>query len=308
MAFEVILNQILAMYSIVLVGVFVYKYKFLNDEAIKQLSSFLLRIVTFFLIANSFITQFSLEDFHDLVISTLLSILVTVVLIVIAHIIYGTRKKEDNFAVSFSNAAFMGVPLVTALFGAKSVLFVAPFFTVHIIAQWTYGIYVLSDNNEKQASNLFKTLATNPAILGTIVGLLILFLNIPLPDFIRSGLASVASINSPLAMIILGTYIAQLKLSDLTRIKDIALNVSVRLLLMPAVVLFIFYFLPNQYKHLYQVMIIMAATPTAIATSMFIAAYNLNTKYASTLITVSTIISAITIPFWIMIGNWLQII
>lgn len=308
MGFEVILTQILAMYSIVLVGVFVYKKGFLSNATIKQLSAFLLRIVTFFLITNSFITQFKIEDTHDLFISTLLSLLVTVVLIIIAHIIYGKRRKEDNFAVSFSNAAFMGMPLVNALFGSKAVLYIVPFFTIHIVAEWTYGVCILSGDDPKSKNHLLKTLAVNPAVLGTLAGILILLFQIPIPKFLQNSLASISSINSPLAMVILGTYIAQLKLSDLARYKEIVLNVFIRLIFMPAVILLIFYFLPKQYQHIYQVMIIMASTPTAIATSMFVATYNLDTKYASTIITVSTILSALTIPLWLIIAGWLHII
>ena len=49
------------------------------------------------------------------------------------------RQPVEEFAASFSNAGFMGIPLISMALGSSAVLYIAPFTALLNILQWTYG-------------------------------------------------------------------------------------------------------------------------------------------------------------------------
>ena len=54
-----------------------------------------------------------------------------------------SKKNKDRgimrFACGFSNAAYMGFPLIQALFGAEGILYASVYVTVYNILLWTVG-------------------------------------------------------------------------------------------------------------------------------------------------------------------------
>ena len=66
------------------------------------------------------------------------------VAIAVSYIIYGMRKPIDNFGTAFCNAGFIGIPLVTAVFGNEAAFYVASFASILNLLQWTYGIVIIT--------------------------------------------------------------------------------------------------------------------------------------------------------------------
>ena len=62
----------------------------------------------------------------------------------VAYLTCGTRHRIENFAVAFGNAGFIGIPLVTAVFGAEAAFYVVSYSTLVNLLQWTYGIVIIS--------------------------------------------------------------------------------------------------------------------------------------------------------------------
>ena len=122
----------------------------------------------------------------------------------------------------------MGLPLIQALLGSEAVIYSAPFIALLNFLQWTYGVSVLT--GQKGGLTLRKTV-TNPILLSLAAGLACFYLRITLPDVLSTTVSSVAAMNSPAAMIILGVYLAQTDLRSLFTAPRLYANAAVPLAL-----------------------------------------------------------------------------
>ena len=66
----------------------------------------------------------------------------------------------------------------------------------------------------KKDSISFKKITANPIILSFLIGIILFLLPIELPEILNTAVSAVSSMNAPVAMIILGIYLAQIKVKD----------------------------------------------------------------------------------------------
>lgn len=92
------------------------------------------------------------------------------------------------------------------------VFFVSAYSAVTNILQRTYGIYIISGDKSLITP---KRALLNPATLGALTGLIFYLLQIQLPTLLSDSLFTIADLNTPLAMILLGSYVAESKLLNL---------------------------------------------------------------------------------------------
>ncbi len=81
--------------------------------------------------------------------------------------------------------------------------YVSSFVALLNILQWTYGVLLLTKDRKYLS---FQKIRTNPIVLSFLGGLILFFLPISLPEILNGPIRTLASMNGPLAMIVLGTY------------------------------------------------------------------------------------------------------
>lgn len=135
-------------------------------------------------------------------------------------------KKEVRgiirFATTFSNAAYMGFPLIQAMYGSEGVLYASVYVTVFNILLWTVGIVYVSES--MSFKELLKKIVTCPPIISVAVGLVIFLARIPVADVLKDTFNVVGGMNTPLSMIITGITISQFPLLSILRIKECILR------------------------------------------------------------------------------------
>ena len=82
--------------------------------------------------------------------------------------------KEKNtpilrFACIFSNAAYMGFPLIQALFGAEGLLYASAYVTVFNILLWTVGYAMVS--GKVRPGEVLHSILTTPVLWSVLLGL-----------------------------------------------------------------------------------------------------------------------------------------
>ncbi|WP_125583993.1 AEC family transporter [Levilactobacillus cerevisiae] len=110
-----------------------------------------------------------------------------------------------------SNTVFVGLPVNEALFGPKSLPFVLVYYMANTTFFWTLGVYLIQRDGQGTAKfNLKETLQKifSPPLLGFIVGVLLVLLNIQLPNWIMQDFQYIGGLTIPLSMIFIGTAIA----------------------------------------------------------------------------------------------------
>ena len=140
-----IMKQLLVMFSLSGIGFLLAKLKLISNEGCKELVNLLLYAVIPLTVLNSFLVEKTPEKTQLLLYSLLLSLAVFAVSMLLSYIIYGKRKRVENFSAAFSNAGFIGIPLVQATVGPHAVFYIAGFVAFLNIFQWIYGAYVMGD-------------------------------------------------------------------------------------------------------------------------------------------------------------------
>lgn len=297
------LNQILVMFLIMVLGFLCFKIKIINQETNKKLSDFLLLIVNPLLIFNSYQRDFNKELFNGLMISFLLAFASHIAAIVMARLMVRGKKKEDlpleRFSCIYSNCGFMGIPLINSLYGSEGVFYITAYMTVFNLFIWTHGVMVMTGH--RNIKSMLKTLIS-PTFIAIVIGFVFFLFSVRVPDVLYRSMDYVASMNTPLAMIIAGVTLAQSELKKVLLKWRIYLVVLMKQLLIPGVLILLYYRLPLDPK-IITTAVLAAGCPVAATGMLFALRYNKNHLYASELYSISTVAALVTIPVIMLIAG-----
>lgn len=293
-------SQSLLMFGLMIISVLLYKKHKISMQGSKDLGSILLYVVIPIVIVNSFCVEKTPERIEGLWISFLLSALSLVLAMVISYVIFGRRRPLDNFASAFSNAGFIGIPLVQAAIGEEAVFYIASYIVLLNLLQWTYGLFVMSGRSD---TIRLSTLIKNPIVIATVIALICFFLEVPIPKLGTDFMRTVAGLNTPLAMVISGVYLAQVAPLDMIKDRYLWLCAGVRLLLIPFVNLLLFLLLPSMDTSITLAILIAAAAPTGANIAIFASLYQADYIYSVKTICFTTLLSIVTLPPLIMLAQ-----
>ena len=208
----ILLRQIAIMALLVAVGAVLRRKGYLSEQGTKDLGAILLRIIIPCVIIKSYIVPRTPERILALALSAGLALLGFVVAMVLAYVVFGKRRRMENFAAAFCNAGFIGIPLAQAAIGEEGVFYVAASVALLNLFQWTYGVYIMADRRDAISA---RNVAKNPVVIGIVIGVALFFSSLPVPEIVTSTLGYIAGMNTPVAMILMGTYLAQLSWREL---------------------------------------------------------------------------------------------
>lgn len=294
-AFLSVILEVAVILLLILVGYFTVKKGMFTKESLGSITSFLLYIITPCLIVSSFLSAESGKlDGWTLLLAVVLPALSIVISIAVSYLFFRReplgRRRVLRFSTVFCNVGFMGIPLVEGIVGSEGVLYGSFFIAVFNIFCWTYG-YVMMGGGKVR----LKALLLNPGVIGIVIGLPLYLLDVPVPALFVEPVELISALNTPLAMIVVGGYIAQVKLrafvSDLAVYKMAVLRLVVAPLLYLALV-----WLLRPDETLLMSTVIQAATPVAANCVLFAVQFGSDAELASKSVAVSTALSVVTIP------------
>lgn len=294
-AFLSVILEVAVILILIVIGYFTVKKGMFTKESLGSITSFLLYIVTPCLIVSSFLSAESGKlDGWTLLLAAVLPALSIVISIALSYLFFrrepSGRRRVLRFSMIFCNVGFMGIPLVEGIVGSEGVLYGSFFIAVFNIFCWTYG-YVMMGGGKVR----LKALLLNPGVIGLVIGLPLYLLDVPVPALFVEPVELISALNTPLAMIVVGGYIAQVKLrafvSDLAVYKMAVLRLVVAPLLYLALV-----WLLRPDETLLMSTVIQAATPVAANCVLFAVQYDSDAELASKSVAVSTALSVVTIP------------
>ena len=288
----ILIKQIFVMLGMMAVGAVLFKVGQLDEKGIEQLSNLALYVATPGVVLRSLAIPFNPSALKEGVWVMVFTVLMIVVSVVIGRIGCGKPDRVGTFAVVFSNAGFIGIPLISGILGEEWVFFVTMNMVAGTIIFWTYGVYLMSGDKGEVS---VKKILTNPNFIAVAVGMVLFVAPIEVPYIPMRILDAMADMNTGLGMVILGATLGAsnvgLMVSDTRLYKATAL----RLLAVPLVCIALFMVMPVAYE-VKMVMMIIAAAPAASATSMLALKYGADYSYGTGLSIGTTIVSMITMP------------
>ena len=297
----ILLRQIAIMALLIAVGVVLRRKGYLSEQGTKDLGAILLRIIIPCVIIKSYIVPRTPERIQALVLSAGLALLGFLVAMVLAYVVFGKRRRMENFAAAFCNAGFIGIPLAQAAIGEEGVFYVAASVALLNLFQWTYGVYIMADRRDAISA---RNVAKNPVVIGIIIGVVLFFTAVPVPEIVTSTLGYIAGMNTPVAMILMGTYLAQLSWRELLDRRAWGC-VAMRLVVIPAVILLLFWLLPISSTDVAMAAFLAAATPVGANICVFAQQYGCDYKLSVVTVCQSTVVSIVTVPALVALAQML---
>ena len=198
----------------------------------------------------------------------------------------------EKIAVSYSNSGFIGIPLISGVLGDKGVFYMTAYITVFNVLLWTHGVVLMGDS--KDLKGAWKNFLS-PAIIAVIVGIILFLFQLRLPQFIENPLEMIASMNTPLGMIVAGANLAQGNILKSLKNKRLYYLSFIKLIVYPLVGLVILWLLPLGFEVAFTVFIAVAC-PAGASVVMFAQRYDRDAYYGSEIFVITTLLSAITLP------------
>lgn len=277
----------------------------LSEETTNEMSHILIRYILPLTLFQSFLRPFDAQEALWLAGIMLFTAVVQVIYIILSRVLFGKDHPIDRYAVIFNNKAFVGIPIATSLFGPSCTFYISPSVVMSTLLIILYGSPLLN-KKEKLSLKAITTLYKQPIFLAFFFGWVVYLLQIPIPPFLTSPLSALAGINSTLAMIILGAFIAQKPLTGLFNTKRVWWVSFVRLVLFPLIPIVLLVLFPFGSVELRMVTIVAWSCPTAINLALQAKIYDYDPYYASQIIVVTCLGCALTIP--VMLGIAQQVI
>ncbi|PRO67021.1 AEC family transporter [Alkalicoccus urumqiensis] len=205
-----------------------------------------------------------------------------------------TRGKQLTILAALGNTGFIGIPLAAAVFGPVGGLLAAIFDAGLDFFIFTVVLYMLQPGRGFHLRQL-KTLVNAP-LIAVIVGLTSAGLNLEPPVVLRQLVELLAGLAAPLAMLYIGILLQQLfARTGFTVYKELWFPLSVKLLLIPGIMLAVLPFTPLAVstQHL---LLLLSGMPTFMLAAILFSRYTEDEDTAVLTIAFSTVLSLATIP------------
>ncbi len=294
----IILKQAVIMLLLCIVGVIAYKTKIVSKDGGRQLSNLVLEIVTPVLVVTAYAdVEYESRLVKNLLWTFALAAVSYVIAIVAVYLIVrnkeGRETQIERFSAIYSNCGFMGIPLAGALMGSEGILYATAFLTVFFCFSWTHGIILLTGKADRKT--VIKKLLS-PTIFGIIIGLVLFFAHIELPEILQTTLDYVSGLNTPLAMMASGISVAGAGILRAFRAKRAYYISAIKLVIIPAIMMLIFLpmtWIPLEVR---TIVILLCSAPSAAMCTLQCQKHGMNDGYASQIFALSTIFSMVTMP------------
>lgn len=208
-----------------------------------------------------------------------------------------------------SSVAVLGIAFITNIYdtpGMAPIMIIGcvPLYNVFAVLVLTFeaqdGSESVSavEHIKKSLINIVK----NPIIIGIVLGVLAAVLNIKLPHILNKTLTSIGSMASPLTLIAIGAGFEGAK--AIRKIKPTIAASIIKLIVIPAIFLTVSVKFGWRNQEL-MALIIMLGSPTT--PSSYIMAKNMHNDavLSSSVIVMTTLLSSVTLTFWIFLCRYL---
>ena len=299
MQMSALLTKLALFVIVILIGMIGAKKKILKADFNRGLTWLVINV---FLVASIFSSVLSMDasslsarEFGTIMLLLWVTYLLTYLIsgIVIRLLpIKGEKAAQLEMLMSAVNTLFITLPVVETIYGAKGAFIVALGCIPFNVIIYTYGIARLRGSRE--GGFRLKDILSTP-LLATVAATLLFLLRVPVPAAVRGILSSLSAATVPLSMLLVGSSLGNIKLAKALRDKSMILLAAERFLLAPLITFFVMKLFGVD-PMLRNIMVITAATPSAIIVTALSIQNGIDGEYSSEGILVTTLLSMITLP------------
>ena len=303
MELSTLLSKMLVFVVLMLIGYLMARRGAIGPAFTRTASSLVLNVFMVGTILNSMISTGAERDLSNLPEIILMTFMMTLIGYATAWIVTRLVRIEPANAPSFEilmgvgNSMFIALPIAGALYGAYAVFIVSLSCIPFNVFLYSYGVWRIrgTESGKLRVKDMFSI-----PLIATLLGLLILVLDLSVPKVIVDIFSSLSGATMPMSMMVIGASLGSVSLLDAFRNPKLAILSAVRLILIPILTWVICRFLTDDPVLLMTCMII-AASPSAVIVSVIAIQYGRDGVFASEAVQHSTICSIVTIPLLIQL-------
>ena len=310
----IVIWQTVLMFLFMAIGFLLFKTKKITKEGSKTIANVLIYVVMPAVMIKSFCKMPTAENIKAFGISALIGLGAMLVSVALSRLVF-KNSPIDEFASAFCNVGFFGVPLMQATpLGTDGVFYIATVVAFVNIGQWTYGVMRITGKRVKEVFAPSKLLLS-PFVIATGIGM-VLFLSglgvkmseIKITQKLVFGVIDGLSVaNTPLAMLVMGVYLAQTDFKSLITSVSVYMVSLVRLVVIPSVLLLLLWLLPQSVYSIKLAVFIALICPVGANVAVYADVHGKDYAHAVKTVTASTIFAIVTMPVFIMLANILWI-
>jgi len=293
---RILIGQIAVMVLLMAIGYLCFRLRYIDNTGAGQLSTVLNRLVAPSVIIHSFQREFEPETAKALFVSVGCAFLYFLVAIAIAHLFFRKNtvgRPDKRFCTVFTNCGFMSLPLLEALFDSFGLFLGSAFIVVNNILLWSYGVDQLTTDVPK--GQRLRNMLLNPGTVSLAIGLALFLTPLSLPATMTQAVSYMASLNTPVAMLVLGVFLAQCDLRRCFTDRAVYQVTALNLLLIPLLCMGCYLILPVDAVVRAAILICVSA-PVGMSSPMFAQVYGTDYLFSTQAVAVSTLLSVVTIP------------
>ncbi len=305
MDISVLLNQMITLFLMMFLGYFLYKVNILNETFNKQITVLILQVTTPCLILSSVLDDSAALSpsavAETFIVAILFYLLLPLISKLITFIIRAPKQQQGiyNFAGTYGNVGYMGFPIIASLLGSSALLLTAIFNIMFNLSAFSIGVFTITKGTGKQVEFSPKSLLT-PGILLSTASILVYLLGIRFPYPVEQAVYSVGQLTTPLAMIMIGSTLATMKVREVINDKRVYFYTLIHQILLP-LLLFPVMKLLIQSELLLAVSFVLFIMPAGNITVLFATNYDLDAKLDARIVFITTLLSLVTVPLLLYI-------
>ena len=297
-------TQVGILFALMSVGFVCRKRGLLTDASIRGIVDILVVVVTPALVLHAFQRPFDPAMLRGLGFVALAAGVGHAIAIGLVSLLVRHRNKPTQnvlrVAAVFSNAGFMGIPLDQAILGDEGVFYGVVYVGVFNIVMWSWGYCTIRNVSPRALMGpAAKSMFINPGTVGLALGLPVFFASYTLPPVLHEPVKGLADLNTPLAMIVIGYYLAGARFGALFTTAAAYASAAFRLVGFPLLMIGALHLLKGRLaldRTMMLALVVSAAAPVAALTSMLAAKYESDVDMSVGIVSGTTLLSILTMP------------
>ena len=297
-------NAVIPFMVYILLGALAIKLKLVKESFLKELNGVVFKVFFPFIMFNNLYDvdfgKLNGAGYVGFAVAATLSLIILAFLIVPIFSKDNRRRGVITQAIFRSNSVLYAIPLAQSVFcddGASMasivVAFVVPIYNIASVAILEYY-----RGGKVSFGKLFINILKNPLIIGAIAGVLFNMLPVTMPDCLVLPISELCNMATPLSLFVLGgtLHFSSMRKNAL----PLAIGTTSKLVAVPALITLIMYAIGFRNSEFF-VVFCMFATPVAAASYPMAQSMDADADLAGEYVVITTVLSIVTIFFWILI-------
>ena len=288
------------LFLMMLIGAYLKKRGIIDANGKKCLTDLCVNVVIPCNIFKSCLIEFNMGIFRSCALLLASAIVMQLICLTLNRFIFNRyapqQKKVLQYCTIVPMSGFLGNPIAEGIYDQLGVLYTSIFLIPMRVVMWSVGTTYFVADAEMDRKQVLKNVMTHPCLVSIYLGVFCMVTQIPLPGVITETVRYIGNCNSALTMFIVGTILADVKLTTIFNRNTLIFSVF-RLMLLPAVALGVGSVLGLDEISL-GISVLMTGMPAGATAAIFAARYNSDAPFATKCVVMTTLVSMLTLPVW----------